>query len=90
MTWFCPIVLWSRIIKNKDVFTGPLARPFACLLAHLGSLTPELVEKLFLLFFFSVLDHSGLMEYFGLTLFSSVCYCISLYLRVFVIGGPES
>ena len=34
--------LWSRIIKNLDVSTRPLARPFACLLAPLTrSLAPH-------------------------------------------------
>ena len=31
--------LWSGTNKNRDVSTGPLARPFAC------SLTPSLVGK---------------------------------------------
>ena len=26
------VALWSRITKNPDVSTGPLARPFVCLL----------------------------------------------------------
>ena len=32
------IALWSRITKNPDVSTGPLARPFACSLAPLTHL----------------------------------------------------
>ena len=37
--------LWSGTNKNRDVSTGPIARPFARSLAPLTSLTPSLVGK---------------------------------------------
>ena len=58
--------LWSRIIKNPDISTGPLALPFACLLVHSHrSLTHSQAHgkdndyiAIFAVFF-SVLNHSG-------------------------------
>ena len=65
--------LWYGTNKNRDVNTGPLARPFARSLAPstaltrlLTSLTPSLVGKgmirwLFLAVFFPIFDHSALV-----------------------------
>ena len=44
--WTAPFTitapLWSRTVKNTDLSTGPLAHPFARLLATLtGSLAPD-------------------------------------------------
>ena len=59
--------LWSGTNKNRDVSTGPLARPFARSLRSLRSL-PRSWESEFLMSQTDlVLSHSGLIDEFPLT-----------------------